>query len=162
MASKDIPFVHLHFHTEFSLLDGANKIKEATQLAAEMGMKGLAITDHGVMYGVIEFYQNAIKSGIKPIIGCEMYLSHGRMHEKKREEETGSQANHQLLLAENNTGYQNLIYLVSKGHLEGFYYKPRIDMELLAQYSEGLIATSSCLKGKIPEAIVRWGYGKGV
>ncbi len=155
MAKNDIPFVHLHCHTGFSLLDGANKVKNVTQRAAEMGMKGLAITDHGVMYGVIDFYQQAHKNGIKPIIGCETYMSYGRMHERKTEEGTGSQSNHQLLLAEDNTGYQNLIYLVSKGQLEGFYYKPRIDMELLAERSKGLIATSSCLKGKIPEAIVR-------
>lgn len=152
---NNIPFVHLHFHSEFSLLDGANPIGKACERAAELGMPALALTDHGVMYGAIDFYQKAKKCGIKPIIGCETYLSHGRMQERRVEEGTGSQSNHQVLLAADNDGYYNLVKLVSLGHLEGFYYKPRIDIETLAQHSKGLIGTSSCLKGKIPEAIVR-------
>jgi DNA polymerase-3 subunit alpha len=155
MTDPNIPFVHLHLHSDYSLLDGANPIEKAVKRAAELGMPAMALTDHGVMYGAIEFYNKAKKAGIKPILGCETYLSHGTMHERKREEETGSQANHQVLLAETNEGYQNLIKLVSLGYLEGFYYKPRIDVETLARHSRGLIGTSSCLKGKIPEAIVR-------
>jgi len=156
MSEKaNIPFVHLHFHSEFSLLDGANPIGKACNRAAELGMKALALTDHGVMYGAIDFYMKAQKVGIKPIIGCETYMSHGRMHERKVEEGTGSQSNHQVLLAETTEGYYNLVKLVSHGFLDGFYYKPRIDMELLGRHSKGLIGTSSCLKGKIPEAIVR-------
>lgn len=155
MSDITIPFVHLHFHSEFSLLDGANRIDKSVERAAELGMPALALTDHGVMYGAVDFYKKAKKAGIKPIIGCETYLSHGRMHERRVEEGTGSQTNHQVLLAETNEGYANLVKLVSLGHLEGFYYKPRIDTELLSLHSKGLIGTSSCLKGKIPEAIVR-------
>ncbi|MGA1530697.1 MAG: PHP domain-containing protein, partial [Kiritimatiellia bacterium] len=155
MTTADTPFVHLHFHSEFSLLDGANSISKACARAAELGMPALALTDHGVMYGAIDFYQSAKKHGIKPIIGCETYLSHGRMHERRTEEGTGSQSNHQVLLAETTEGYHNLAKLCSMGHLEGFYYKPRIDVELLSENATGLIGTSSCLKGKIPEAIVR-------
>jgi len=152
---NNIPFVHLHFHSEFSLLDGANQIGKSCERAAELGMSALALTDHGVMYGAVDFYSKAKKAGIKPIIGCEAYLSHGAMHERRLEEGTGSQSNHQVLLAETTEGYYNLVKLVSLGHLEGFYYKPRIDVETLSKYSKGLIGTSSCLKGKIPEAIVR-------
>ncbi len=155
MPDSNIPFVHLHFHSEFSLLDGANRLDKAVERAAELGMPALALTDHGVMYGAIDFYKKAKEKGVKPIIGCETYMSHGRMFEKKVEEGTGSQSNHQVLLASSNEGYQNLIRLVSEGWLNGFYYKPRIDMELLARHSKGLIGTTSCLKGKIPEAIVR-------
>lgn len=152
--TKDTPFVHLHFHTEYSLLDGATKVKECTKRAAELEMPALAITDHGCMYGVIDFYQQAKKQNVKPIIGCEAYLAYGSMHEKKVNETTGSQSNHQVLLAEDNTGYGNLMRLISLAHLEGFYYKPRIDLDTLAQHSKGLIGTSSCLKGIIPEAIL--------
>lgn len=155
MTDAKIPFVHLHFHSEYSLLDGANHIGPACERAAELGMPALAITDHGVMFGAVEFYSKAKKAGIKPIIGCEAYMSHGRMHERRVEEGTGSQSNHQVLLAADNDGYHNLVKLSSLAHLEGYYYKPRIDMELLSQHSKGLIGTTSCLKGKIPEAIVR-------
>lgn len=155
MTDPNIPFVHLHVHSDFSLLDGANHLDKAVARAVELGMPAMALTDHGVMYGAIDFYKKAKKAGLKPIIGCEAYMSHGRMFEKKVEEGTGSQTNHQVLLAATNEGYQNLIRLVSEGWLNGFYYKPRIDMELLSQHARGLIATSSCLKGKIPEAIVR-------
>lgn len=155
MPDSQVPFVHLHFHSEFSLLDGANQIGKACERAAELGMPALALTDHGVMYGAIDFYQKAKKAGIKPIIGCEAYMAHGRMHERRTEEGTGSQSNHQVLLAATTEGYHNLVKLCSLGHLEGFYYKPRIDTELLSQHAKGLIGTSSCLKGKIPEAIVR-------
>ncbi len=154
MSSK-IPFVHLHYHTAYSLLDGACRIEDSVKRAAELGMPALAITDHGVMYGAIEFYQKAKKAGIKPIIGCETYLAIGSMLDRTIDEETGSQSNHQILLCADNEGYANLIHLVTKAHLEGFYYKPRIDLDLLSKHAKGLIATSSCLKGLIPEAIVR-------
>ena len=154
MSSK-IPFVHLHYHTAYSLLDGANRIDDSVKRAAELQMPALAITDHGVMYGAIEFYQKAKKAGIKPVIGCEAYLAIGSMHDKTVDEETGSQSNHQVLLCADNEGYSNLVHLISKAHLEGFYYKPRIDLELLSKHAKGLIGTSSCLKGLIPEKIVR-------
>jgi DNA polymerase III subunit alpha len=148
-------FVHLHFHTEFSLLDGACRIDKAVAAAQEMEMPALAITDHGVMYGVINFYKAAKAKGVKPIIGCEAYMARGRMQDRKQEEGSRAQANHMVLLAENNLGYQNLIYLISKAHLEGFYYKPRIDREMLAAHHKGLVGTSACLKGEIPEKIVK-------
>jgi DNA polymerase-3 subunit alpha len=152
---QNVPFVHLHFHTEYSLLDGCCRISQAAENAKQLGMNALAITDHGVMYGAIDFYKKAKEAGIKPILGCEAYMAHGSMKERRREEETGSQANHQLLLCETGAGYANLTRLVSMGHLEGFYYKPRIDVETLAQYSKGLIGTSSCLNGQIPVRILR-------
>jgi DNA polymerase-3 subunit alpha len=153
--AQNVPFVHLHFHTEYSLLDGCCRVSKAAEHAKQLGMNALAITDHGVMYGVIDFYKKAKDEGMKPIIGCEAYMAHGSMRERKREEETGSQANHQLLLCENNEGYSNLSRLVSMGHLEGFYYKPRIDVEALAAHSKGLLGTSSCLNGQIPTRILR-------
>ncbi|HMP68204.1 MAG TPA: DNA polymerase III subunit alpha [Pirellulaceae bacterium] len=160
---SETPFVHLHFHTGFSLLDGATKIKDATKRAAELGMPALALTDHGVMYGAIDFYNQCHYAGIKPILGCEAYLTpRGRMHERLVDTETGSQSNHQVLLAEDNLGYQNLIRLVSRAHTEGYYYKPRIDLEALALNSKGLIGTSSCLKGKIPDALDRGDMNKAL
>lgn len=149
-------FAHLHFHTQYSLLDGACKVKDAMERAKKNGMDSLAITDHGVLFGAIDFYKTARKSGIKPILGCEVYTTPPgiRMTEKRRGED-GSQSQHLVLLAENRTGYQNLMKLVSKGHLDGFYYKPRIDKDLLREHSEGLIGLSACLKGEIPEQIVK-------
>lgn len=144
-------FVHLHNHSHYSLLDGLTKIDELISFAKEQGSPAVAITDHGSMYGVIEFYQKAKKAGIKPIIGVEAYLAPGSRHDKSSREDAKSY--HLLLLAKNNTGYNNLIKLVSAAHLEGFYYKPRIDWELLQKYHEGLIATSSCLGGEIPKLI---------
>ncbi|OGV41283.1 MAG: DNA polymerase III subunit alpha [Lentisphaerae bacterium GWF2_57_35] len=138
----------MHFHTEYSLLDGACQVERIMSTAAELGMTQVAITDHGTLYGTIDFYKKAKAAGIKPILGCEVYMAHGSMHEKK----TGanrSQSNHLVLLAENEEGYNNLIYLVSKAHLEGFYYKPRIDKELLAGHHKGLIALAACLKGEV-------------
>ncbi|MCS6771967.1 MAG: DNA polymerase III subunit alpha [Kiritimatiellae bacterium] len=153
--SATVPFVHLHFHTEYSLLDGCCRIGRAIEQAKKLGMSALAITDHGVLYGIVDFYKQAKDAGIRPIIGCEVYMAHGSMKERRREEETGSQANHQLLLCETNEGYANLMRLVSLAHLEGFYYKPRIDLETLARYSKGLIGTSSCLNGQIPSRLLR-------
>ena len=145
-------FVHLHTHTHYSLLDGLTKVDELIERAKELGMEAVAITDHGVMYGVIEFYQKAKKAGIKPIIGVEMYVTEN-MYDK-RPNTNGRNYYHLVLLAENNTGYKNLIKLVTAAHLEGFYYKPRIDRELLKQHSQGLIGLSGCLAGEIPSAIL--------
>ena len=143
-------FVHLHNHTEYSLLDGLTNVKEMIQRAKELGMPAIAITDHGTMFGVAEFYLEARKAGIKPILGCEVYVAQGSRLEKQK----GARMNHLVLLARNNAGYQNLCKLVSEGFLSGFYYKPRIDLELLEQHSEGLIGLTACLKGEIPELIL--------
>ncbi len=153
MASTH-PFVHLHFHTSYSLLDGLCQIEATMDRAAELGMTAVAMSDHGVMYGMIEFYKAAKAKGIKPIIGCEAYLAHGSMHHKQRQPGQTGQTFHQLLLAENEEGYRNLTHLITRAHLEGFYYKPRIDRELLAQHCRGLIATSTCFKGEIPQRIL--------
>ena len=145
-------FTHLHVHTEYSLLDGSGKIKEMVHRAKELGMDALAITDHGVMYGVIDFYRACKAEGIKPVIGCEVYVAQGSRFDK-----TGTVNDkryyHLVLLAENDTGYRNLMKIVSKGFVEGFYYKPRVDYELLSQYHEGLIALSACLAGEVPSFI---------
>ncbi|MEG1870220.1 MAG: DNA polymerase III subunit alpha, partial [Oscillospiraceae bacterium] len=151
-------FVHLHLHTEYSLLDGACRIKKLFQKAKELGQKSVAITDHGVMYGVIDFYREAQKYGIKPIIGCEVYVAPRTRNDKVREFD--SSPHHLVLLCKNNVGYQNLIKLVSHGFTEGFYYKPRIDRELLEQNHEGLIALSACLAGEIPRALMAGDYQK--
>lgn len=148
------PFVHLHFHTEYSLLDGLCRVSSVMDAANELGMSAVAITDHGVMFGVIEFYKQALKKGIKPIIGCEAYMAYGSMHEKHKVAGQKGQSFHQLLLAEDMEGYQNLARLITLSHIEGFYYKPRIDRELLAKHSKGLIATSTCFKGEIPQRIL--------
>ena len=147
-------FTHLHVHTEYSLLDGSSKIKELVARAKELGMDSLAITDHGVMYGVIDFYRAAKDAGIKPIIGCEIYVSPGSRFER----ETGHNADryyHLVLLAENDKGYHNLMKIVSKGFTEGYYYKPRVDYEVLEQYSEGIIALSACLAGEVQKYLAR-------
>ena len=146
-------FVNLHVHTEFSLLDGACRIKDLVSQAKKYKMPALAITDHGVMYGVIQFYKEAIKQGIKPIIGCEMYVAPESRFEKtsKRRESPY----HLILLVKNNEGYKNLIQLVTLSYLEGFYYKPRIDKEILRKYSSGLIASSACLQGEIPQKLLQ-------
>ena len=149
----DDPFVHLHVHTKYSLLDGASDIKSLIAYAKELNMPAVAITDHGVMYGVIEFYQEAKKQGIKPIIGCEVYITSGSYFDKGIKERDNQY--HLILLAENNEGYQNLMKLVSIAHLEGFYYKPRIDKDVLRKYSGGIIGLSACIAGEIPSHIIR-------
>ncbi|MEX2052992.1 MAG: DNA polymerase III subunit alpha, partial [Candidatus Paceibacterota bacterium] len=151
-------FAHLHTHTHYSLLDGLTRIDELVEHTKELGMDSVAITDHGVMYGAIEFYQKATKAGIKPIIGCEMYVTEN-MHDK-RPSSTGKNFYHLVLLAANNTGYKNLIKLVTAAHLEGFYYKPRVDKNLLREYSEGLIALSACLGGEVSRALLTNQYDK--
>ena len=151
-------FTHLHVHTEYSLLDGSAKIKELVERAKQLDMKALAITDHGVMYGVIDFYKAAKQAGIKPIIGCEVYLAHRKRTDK---EPIDLRSNHLVLLAENNEGYQNLIKLVSLGFTEGYYRKPRIDYELLEKYHEGIIALGACLAGPVSRTLLEDGYEKG-
>lgn len=146
-------FTHLHVHTGYSLLDGSCKIKEIISRAKELNMTSLAITDHGVMYGVIDFYKEAKANGIKPILGCEVYVSPSSRFEKQAKQ--GDRYYHLILLAKNNKGYENLTKIVSKGFTEGFYYKPRIDFELLQEYHEGIIALSACLAGEIPKLISR-------
>ncbi len=145
-------FAHLHVHTEYSLLDGSNKIKEYVKRVKELGMDSAAITDHGVMYGVIDFYKAAKEAGINPIIGCEVYVA---PHSRFDRELTGGEDRyyHLVLLAENNTGYSNLTKIVSKGFTEGYYYRPRVDFEVLQEYHEGLIALSACLAGEVPRYI---------
>ncbi|MDO9543408.1 MAG: DNA polymerase III subunit alpha, partial [Kiritimatiellia bacterium] len=147
------PFIHLHVHTSYSLLDGAARIDSLIAAAVAGGQSAMAITDHGVMYGVVEFYKAAVAGGIKPILGCEVYVAAGSRFDRK-EEGTKSTAHHLVLLAEDSSGYANLIKLVTAAQLEGFYYKPRIDLELLARNHQGLIALSACLKGKVPEHLL--------
>ncbi len=150
-------FVHLHVHTEYSLLDGSNKIKEYVARVKELGMDSAAITDHGVMYGVIDFYKAARAAGIKPVIGCEVYVAPNSRFD--REAGHGEDRYyHLVLLAENNTGYQNLMKIVSKGFLDGYYYRPRVDMEVLTRYHEGIIALSACLAGEVQRCLVRGLY----
>ena len=150
-------FTHLHVHTEYSLLDGSNKIEEYVSRVKELGMDSAAITDHGAMYGCIDFYKAAKAAGIRPILGCEVYVAPGSRFDR----DVGDQEDkyyHLVLLAENNTGYANLMKVVSRGFVEGFYYKPRVDMELLEEYHEGLIALSACLAGEVPRYLVRGMY----
>ena len=140
-------FVHLHLHTEYSLLDGAIRMKEVMRKAVEFGMPAIAVTDHGNLFGAIEFYQEATAAGIKPIIGCEAYVapvSH------KQKSGADRDYGHLTLLSQDEEGYRNLVKLVSIAHLDGFYYRPRIDKEILQKYSAGLIGLSGCLKGEIP------------
>ena len=153
-------FTHLHVHTEYSLLDGSNKIKECVTRVKELGMDSVAITDHGVMFGVIDFYRAAKAEGIRPILGCEVYVANGSRFDR----EIGNNEDryyHLVLLAENNTGYDNLMKIVSKGFTEGYYYKPRVDMEVLEQYHEGIIALSACLAGEVQRYLNRGFYEEG-
>lgn len=150
-------FAHLHVHTEYSLLDGSNKINEYVARVKELGMNSAAITDHGVMFGCIDFYKAAKAAGIKPVLGCEVYVAPGSRFDK----ETGHAEDryyHLVLLAENNQGYQNLMKIVSKGFVDGFYYKPRVDLELLQEYHEGIIALSACLAGEVARNVTRGMY----
>jgi len=145
-------FVHLHIHSEFSLLDGANRIKDLPKRAKELGMDSIAITDHGVMYGAIDFYKACKAEGVKPIIGCEVYVAPRSRFDK--EPNIDNKYNHLILLAKNNEGYKNLSKLVSIGFVDGYYYKPRIDLEVLEKYSEGLICLSACLAGAVNQALL--------
>ena len=147
---SDAPYVHLHCHTDYSLLDGACEIGQLVDFVAEQRMPAVAITDHGNLFGAVQFYHTAKEKGFHPIIGCEVYVSQ-RGHKVRSESD---RYNHLVLLCENGEGYRNLIKLVSTGFLEGFYYKPRIDKELLASHSKGLIALSACLRGDINETLM--------
>ena len=153
-------FTHLHVHTEYSLLDGSNKINEYVSRVKELGMKSAAITDHGVMFGCIDFYKAAKAAGIKPILGCEVYVAPGSRFDKEKGKEE-DRYYHLVLLAETQEGYQNLIKIVSYGFVDGFYYKPRVDMELLEQYHEGIIALSACLAGEVARNLARGFYEEG-
>src|ERR671930_1890182 len=153
MAHAD--FVHLHLHSEYSLLDGACRLDRLGERAQQLNFPALALTDHGVLYGAIDFYKAAKDKGIKPIIGCEVYVAPGSRHEKKTSSGGRDVYHHLVLLAKNETGYKNLIKLATAAHLEGYYYKPRIDKELLANHHEGLIALSGCLASEVPDLILR-------
>src|SRR5580700_3322411 len=153
MAHAD--FVHLHLHTEYSLLDGACRLDRLVEKAHDLKFPALAVTDHGVLYGAVDFYQAAREKGIKPIIGCEVYVAPGSRHEKKSTSGGRDVYHHLVLLAKDEAGYKNLIKLTTAAHLEGYYYKPRIDKELLAAHKEGLIALSGCLASEIPDLITR-------
>src|SRR5437016_12230628 len=153
---QDQDFVHLHLHTDYSLLDGAIQIKPLSERLENLGMKACAMTDHGNMYGAISFYNTMKARGIKPIIGCETYIAPGSRRDRAGRAAPGEKANfHLILLAQDLEGYRNLTRLTSKAYTEGFYYKPRIDKELLAQHSKGLIALSSCLSGMPSAALAR-------
>lgn len=154
-------FVHLHLHSEYSLLDGACRISEIPERAAECGHTAVALTDHGAMYGAVAFFRACKKQGIKPIIGCEVYVATGSRFDRLSGSADGKY-NHLVLLCKNSTGYKNLITMVSKGYTEGFYSKPRVDIELLREYSEGLICLSGCLAGRIPSLIMRGEYDEAV
>src|SRR5260221_5192100 len=153
---SDSKFVHLHLHTEYSLLDGLSKISKLMTRVKEMGMDSVAITDHGTMYGAIEFYKKARQENVKPIIGVEAYTV---LHDhKEKPEKERFNYNHLLLLAKNEEGYKNLMKITSIAHLEGYYYRPRIQRELLAKYSKGIICSSACVNGEVPRALIDGDY----
>ena len=149
-------FCHLHTHTEYSLLDGEASIKKLVARVKELGMDSCAITDHGSMYGVVDFYREAKSQGIHPVIGCEVYMAPRSRFDKVHD--IDNKTSHLILLAENQKGYKNLIKLVSAGYIDGFYYKPRIDFEMLKEHSEGIIALSACIAGEVPKALLRGDY----
>ena len=151
-------FVHLHNHSDYSLLDGAQRIDQLVNTIDDLNMDSVALTEHGNMFSVVPYYKQAKKAGIKPIIGCEIYVATGSRFDKYQRAGGGWGNNHLILLAQNFSGYKNLMKLVTAGYLEGFYYRPRIDMELLRQYSEGLICLSGCLKGEVPEKMLKGDY----
>ena len=151
MSKQQQPFVHLHVHSEFSLLDGLSRIGDLVSRAVELNQPAIALTDHGAMYGTMPFYRAAKKAGVKPIIGIESYLSMRDM--QQRDPQKDKERYHMLLLAQNQAGYSNLLQLASAAQLEGYYYKPRIDRAFMAQYSDGVIATSGCMAAEIPRAI---------
>jgi DNA polymerase III subunit alpha len=147
-----IPFTHLHVHSQYSILDGAASVNALVNKAKSDGMKALALTDHGTMFGIKEFHSACVKSGIKPILGCETYVAARTFNDKK--DKIDRSGHHLILLAKNEKGYKNLVKLISIANNEGFYYKPRIDKTLLEKYSEGLIVSSSCLGGEIPSLLM--------
>ena len=149
-------FTHLHVHTEYSLLDGLSRIQDLPGYASQLGMNSLAITDHGAMFGIIDFYKACKKKGIKPIIGCEVYTAARRMSDKEPDKDRNS--GHLILLAENQIGYQNLVKIVSAGYVDGFYFKPRVDKNLLREHSQGIICLSGCLAGNIQRMLLQNNY----
>lgn len=151
-------FCHLHLHTEYSLLDGSGKIPKLIKKAKELGMDSIAITDHGVMYGCVDFYKQAVENGIKPILGCEVYVAGKSMHIKNPDKENATY--HLVLLVKNEVGYQNLMKIVSQASIEGFYYKPRVDHDFLREHSEGIIALSACLGGEVQKNLMKENYEK--
>ena len=153
-------YVPLHLHSEYSLLDGAIRINELVEQASAYKMPAVALTDHGNLFGAIEFYRKTTKAGIKPIIGCEVYVAPRNRFEKRPATETGETTYHLILLAKDNVGYRNLVSLVTKAYTEGFYYKPRIDKDLLGEYGKGLIGLTSCLKGEVPYYLQRGMFDK--
>jgi len=153
-------FVHLHLHTEFSLLDGACRINKLVERVKELGQEAVAITDHGCMYGVIDFYRACKKAGIKPIIGCEVYVAPRGRTRFQKDREFDSAYSHLILLCRNEEGYRNLSYLVSKAYLEGFYIRPRIDLDLLREHAAGLIACSACVSGEVPKLLLAGEYDR--
>ena len=152
-------FAHLHVHTEYSLLDGSNKIQEYVARVKELGMTAAAITDHGAMYGVIEFYKAAKEAGINPLLGCEVYVAPNSRFDRERVSGE-DRYYHLVLLAEDNEGYGNLMKIVSKGFVDGFYYRPRVDMEVLEKFHKGIIATSACIAGEVQRELLRGDYAK--
>ena len=158
VSSANTDFVHLHVHTDYSLLDGACRIDRLMDRTVALGMKALALTDHGNLFGAIEFYNQAKSHGIKPLIGCEIYLTEGSRLERTGRSEEGKSIFHMGLLARNQTGYQNLLKLVSDAHLRGFYYRPRADLDTLAKYSEGLVAFTGCLAALVPQRLLQGRY----
>ena len=151
-------FVHLHNHSDYSLLDGAQRVEQLVNTIDDLNMDGVALTEHGNMFSTVPFYQKAQKAGINPIIGCETYVAVESRHNKKPQAGGGWGNNHLILLVQNQIGYKNLMKLVTAGYLEGFYYRPRIDMELLKEHSDGLVCLSGCLKGEIPEKMLNGDY----
>jgi len=149
-------FVHLHVHTEYSLLDGASRIDKLIDRVKELGMDTIAITDHGVMYGIVEFYKKCVKKGVKPILGCEVYISRGKYTEKVPGKDKYQY--HLVLLAENEVGYSNLMKIVSEGFINGYYYKPRVDFSVLEKYKEGVIVLSACLGGEVQQTLLNNNY----
>ena len=159
-AMSHADYVHLHLHTEYSLLDGACRLDRLMEKAHELKFPAMAITDHGVMYGAIDFYQQAREKGIKPIIGCEVYVAPGSRLDKKTSSGGRDVYHHLVLLAKDERGYKNLTKLVTSAHLEGYYYKPRIDKEILAAHKDGLIALSGCIASEVPEWILKDQFDK--
>ena len=146
-------FTHLHVHTEYSLLDGACRIRDMMQRVKDIGQDAIAITDHGVMYGVIDFYRAAKAAGVKPIIGCEVYVAPRSMHD--RVHGVDNESYHLVLLCENEVGYRNLSYMVSQAFVDGFYVRPRVDVDLLRKHHAGIISLSACLGGHIPQLLLK-------
>ncbi len=148
-------FIHLHNHSDYSLLDGAQNVQVLIDTINDLQMDTVGLTEHGNLFSVLPFYNAANKAGVKPIIGCEIYVAQGSRFDKKTSSIGGWGNNHLVLLAQNYTGYKNLMKLVTFGYLEGFYYRPRVDKELLKKYNEGLICLSACLKGEVPEKLLK-------